>query len=89
LKEGVGAKEARRPAPPAREAAKGARRAGGGEALARAEASQEGSDSVLKRAFDAAAGGLLGTPREPEEAEADAGEGRDAADESGDAKLTD
>ena len=89
LKEGVGAKEARRPAPPAREAAKGARRAGGGEGLARAEASQEGSDSVLKRAFDAAAGGLLGAPREPEEAEADAVEARDAVDESGDAKITD
>jgi hypothetical protein len=44
---------------------------------------------VLKRAFDAAAGGLLRAPREPEEAEADAGEERDAADESGDAKLTD
>lgn len=86
-KEGAGVKEARRPAPPAREAGKRARRAGGGEALARVEASQEGSDSVLKRAFDVAASGLL--PREPEEAEADAGEARDAADESGDAKITD
>jgi penicillin-insensitive murein endopeptidase len=82
-------KEARKAAPSAREASKAARRAGGGEALARAEPSHESSDSVLKRAFDAAASGLLGASREDDEPGADAAEVRDAVDESGDAKITD
>jgi len=80
-------KEARKAAPPSREA--GNKRAAGGEALARAEAQQEGSDSVLKRVFDAAADGLLGASRGDEEVEPDAAPARDAADESGAAKIPD
>jgi len=96
LARGNGKEPTRKAAPPSREATAGkvGKRAAGGEALARVEAQEDRSESVLKRAFDAAAGGLLGGAREDEEAEADAAEAdaveaKGAADEGGAAKISD